>query len=455
MMLNKVREFIKAHEMIRPGDFIILGISGGPDSMALLCIMKELQKELDFKIAVAHLNHGLRPEAENEEKLVREYCTDWEIAFYAKTLDIRAIAGQEKKSLEEAGRDYRYQFFYELLTGLKASKIATAHHKDDMAETVLLHLLRGSGIKGLRGIMPVKDSLIRPLLVLSKSEIEAWLNKKQINYCIDSSNYELSYLRNRIRHQLIPLLQNDYNPRIVETLNRLADIAREENDVLEEETWRWWDKLIIKMNHEEIILDKKMLLKVHPALQRRLILKILSRLQGEAGWDMADVQKIIDLAAKEGSSKHITLKKHMRVQVVYKQLHFTTQLKAAPSFNYEINIPGRIHIVATGETYVFEICEREEFKPGAGDIGLDYEKLEFPLYLRSRQAGDCFRPAGGQGRRKIKDYFIDHKIPLSERDRIPLLASRDYIYAVLGFRISSLAAAGPDTRKILLIRRQE
>lgn len=454
-MLNRVREFIITHKLISPGDFIIAGISGGPDSMALLYIMKNLCKELDFKVAVAHLNHGLRPEAAAEEKLVKNYCTQWDIEFHSRTLDIKAIARQGKKSLEEAGRDCRYQFFNELLGQLGAGKIATAHHQDDMAETVLLHLLRGSGIKGLRGIMPVKGNLIRPLLCVCKNEIKTFLHQKRVDYYIDRSNYELSYLRNRIRHRLIPMLQKDYNPQIIENLNRLADIAREDNDALEEETRRWWEKLLIKINQDEIVFDKQKLLEMHPAFQRRLILEAFSRLKGESGWDRADVQKVIELAQKEGSSKYVILKKGLRVKVVYRQLHFVRQLVPTVSFKCEIKVPGRVEIPASDEVYVFELCQRADLEHGNGDILLDYDKLKTPLFIRSRRPGDRFKPLGGRGSKKLKDYFIDLKIPLSERDKIPLLASEGDIYAILGLRLSSLAAVGPDSERILLIRKEE
>ena len=264
-VLTKVLQYIREHKLITPGDLVVAGISGGPDSMALLYILLQLRDRLNFKLAAAHLNHGLRPEAADEEKFVCDYCQNMQIPFYSRRLDVQEIAARGKKSLEEAGRDCRYQYFAELAAELGATRIATAHHRDDNAETVLLNLIRGSGIKGLRGIRPVNGIIIRPLLCVDKNEIESYLSENSIKYCIDLSNYSTDYLRNRIRHNLLPLLEQDYNPRIVDGLNQLADIAAAENDAMETETARFGEELIIKQEADEIILDVPGILQLHPA----------------------------------------------------------------------------------------------------------------------------------------------------------------------------------------------
>ncbi|MDD2510453.1 MAG: tRNA lysidine(34) synthetase TilS [Syntrophomonas sp.] len=452
-MLRKVRKYIQEEKLLEPGKKVLLGVSGGPDSMALLHIMHKLTPEMDLSLVALHLNHGLRPEAAAEEEFVREHCRKWAIDFYSRQADIRSLAAQQKKSLEEAGRDCRYQYFFEFLEELPADYIATAHHQDDQTETVLLHLLRGSGLKGLRGIMPRKGQLLRPLLALSKAEIVHYLDENQIPYCLDQSNKDLSFLRNRIRCELIPYLQKAYNPRIIESLNQLAGIARDENDYLEKQLHFSWDKLLRQQEPDLIILDKKALGEEHPALQKRLVLEALARLRGESGWEVKDVQRILRLLYQPGSSKYIQLRKGLRVKSIYQELHFRSKETPAAKFCYPISIPDRLSISETGENYIIELGQLSDMQAGLSSC-LDYDKLEQPLFLRSRQPGDRFQPSGMKGSKKVKDYFIDIKLPREQRDRVPLLASGQSIYAVVGYRVSSLAELKAETRRVLIVRKE-
>lgn len=452
-MLHKVRRFIREEKILEPGKKLLLAVSGGPDSMALLHIMHTLAPEMALSLIALHLNHGLRTEAALEEDFVRRHCHELGIDFYARKADIADLAAKGKKSLEEAGRDCRYRFFYELLEELEADYIATAHHWDDQAETVLLHLLRGSGLKGLRGIMPRKGSLLRPLLALSKAEIILYLEERQIPYCLDESNEDLVFLRNRIRHELLPYLQKSFNPRIMENLNQLAVIARDENDYLEKQTGFVWDKLLLRREAGLLVLDKKALVELHPALQKRLILKALTSLKGGSGWEQKDVQRITRLLKSEGSSKYIQLKKNLQVKNIYQELHFTDKTQRIGEFCHRISIPGRLSIPESGESYIIEFGHTPVAESGLSS-SLDYDKLKPPLYLRSRQPGDRFLPEGMQGSKKVKDYFIDIKLPLEQRDQIPLLTSDESVYAIVGYRVSRLAEVDRESRRILIIRKE-
>ncbi|MDD3270741.1 MAG: tRNA lysidine(34) synthetase TilS [Syntrophomonadaceae bacterium] len=450
-MLAKVSQYIREQNLITPGDLVVAGTSGGPDSMALLHILIQLCPRLNFKLVVAHLNHGLRPEAAAEEKFVRDYCQIQQIPFYSRQADVQEMATREKKSLEEAGRDCRYQYFAELAAELGATRIATAHHQDDNAETVLLNIIRGSGIKGLRGIRPVNGIIIRPLLCVDKNEIESYLAENSIEYCIDLSNYSTDYLRNRIRHNLLPLLEQDYNPRMVNSLNQLADIAAAENDAMENETAHFWEELIIKQEAGEIILNIHAILELHPAFQRRIILKTLSAIQGENSWNATDVKLVTNLLNKPGSSKRLQLKQGLYVKKVYGHIIFTRKLPKKTSFSYKVTVPGQVYIKETGKSFSFQLIERKDFKPQVDDCYLDYDKIKGEPYLRSRQPGDVFCPRGMQGTKKIKDFFIDLKVPQADRDQVPLLVADQKTYAILGFRIAQDAAVDNNTRRILLI----
>ncbi len=452
-MEKKVKNYITLHNMIRKNDHIILGISGGPDSMALLYIMNKLGVDMGFTLSVAHVHHCLRPEADEEADLVKNTCAGLNLPFYLHQVDVAKKASLEKKSQEEAGREVRYQFFSKLLTELKADLIATAHHQDDNAETVLLHLLRGTGIKGLRGILPVNGNIIRPLLEINKLEIEDYLKAQGLPYYVDQSNFDPAYLRNKIRHHLIPLLKEEYNPRIVENLNQLAVIAREENQALELEVQNALPQVIVHKDTNSITLNIGELDKWPKAVQKRAIFKVLGSLAGEKGWEASDIEIILDLMTKTGSSKRVHLKKSVNIAKVYDELVFSTFKKEIISFDYILNIPTIISL-PTGDKYQIELVTANDFRAEDYDLYIDYDKCTPPLHLRSRQMGDMFYPYGIEGSKKVKDFFIDAKVPRAKRNDIPLLtSSRGDIYAILGYRISSLAKVDQNSQRILAFKK--
>lgn len=453
MLTNTIRLYIEENRLVAAGDRVILGVSGGPDSMALLHIMHQLAPSLNIELQAAHLNHGLRAEAGREEALVRETCLALGIKYHTRTVAVADLARRQKISVEEAGRNARYAYFRELLAAVDAQRIATAHHYDDLAETVLLHLLRGSGLKGLRGILPVNGSLIRPLLQVNKGQLLAYMQERDINYCLDPSNDDPSYLRNRIRHGLIPYLQQEYNPRIAAALNGLAVIARDENDAMETECRQHWTAVVLSEASETIVMNQPRLASLHPAYQRRLIMQALNCMSAVASWSRDDVEKVLELGHKSGSACSLHLKKQVRVNKVYARLVFTTCLPAAVEFAYQITAPGSLAIAETGAAYQFILVDGHAYQPAGGDICLDYDRLPEQLWLRSRRLGDVFRPPGMSGRKKIKKMFIDLKVPAGERDRIPLLTGLGAeIYAVLGLGISRMAELSAVTQTILVIR---
>jgi len=452
-MLNIIRKYIVANQLIAPGDRVIVAVSGGPDSMALLHILKTLALGMDFELAAAHINHGLRPEAGAEARFVQEQCADWQITCYTEMFDVRELARQEKTSLEDAGRQARYRYLYALLDKLGATSIATAHHRDDQAETVLLHLLRGAGLQGLRGIMPRNGQLIRPLLSMGKEQLLTYLDQQAIKYCLDQSNHDPAFVRNRIRHQLIPLLQQEYNPRIVENLNQLADIVQAENELVEKEMEKYWRLLLMEADADNIVFDNLLLTEMPLAARRRLILRAFAQLGGQAGWESQDVEKVIELSGKRGSARVLDLKKKVRVNKSYDKMVFTRSWSQAESFSLEISIPGQTDL-PEGSSYRFILQARSSYVPAAGDICLDYDKLKLPLLLRSRQAGELFQPLGFAGHKRLKKYLMEQKVPWREREQVPVLAaSEGEVYAILGYCLCQPAAVSSETRTILLIKK--
>ncbi len=455
MVRLKVKSFINKYGLCGPGSTVIVAVSGGPDSIALLHILKELADELKLQLLAAHVNHKLRPQADAEEAFVRELCSEWGITVYCHQVEVEKKALANRKGIEETARECRYEFFELLQEQVGADYVATAHHRNDQAETILMHIIRGSGIKGLRGMLPVSDYLIRPLLCLDRNEIEAYLQVEDLSFCTDLSNYDPRFLRNRVRQELIPLLEENFNPRIIERLDTLGQIAREEHEAMSLETAKLLPGLVLSREDKQVVLDNQLLISLHPAFQRRLSLLVLTWLRGEAGWSARDLSLILDLAGKSGSAKRIKLGQGIWVQKVYDKLIIGEKPKEEQGFVYPLVIPGRILIRETGESFSFELMRpRTLYKGGGFKMHLDYDALpQEALCWRTRQEGDRIT-LPSLGSKKIKKYFIDKKIPYSQRNSIPLLARGQEVYAVWGHDISAQALIKDDTANILVIRKE-
>lgn len=410
---------------------------------------------MDIKLSIAHLNHGLRTEAGGEEAFVSEQASALGLPCFVRKQDVRELAQNGHWSLEEAGRIARYEFFRELARAQTFNSIATGHQQGDVAETVLHHLLRGSGMRGLRGIMPANEGIIRPILCLDRSEILEYLTGQNIPYCRDLSNEDQLFTRNRIRHHLIPQLEEHYNPSIIAALNQLASIMREENAFMDRLAQTQLQELLVEEKKSGLVLDAAGLNALPLAMKRRLLLQALERIGGREKWSMSDVQDLGRLLGKTGSSSGIDLKKGFRAVMEYGQLRIGRISDASPAFNHPVQVPGEVMASSTGFRYSFEVVDRETYNPVAGDFLLDWERMESSLVLRSRQPGDRFTPDGMKGSKKVKDYFIDCKIPVRERDRAVILSSiQGRIWAIVGYRADAAAAPGPCTRHLLLIRRE-
>jgi len=452
MLVNKVERFITKHGLIEREDRILVAVSGGPDSMCLLYLLHSLGSRLDFEMAAVHLNHGLRPEAGSEEALVREHCRQLGLAFYSRQVRVDCLAKEWKTSLEDAGRRARYSYFTEVAQALDFSRIATAHHYDDVAESVLLHLLRGSGIRGLRGIMPLNGLLIRPLLGVTKAEIQSYVKETDIAFCLDPSNTDPEFIRNRIRHKLIPYLQREYNPRIADALNNLAVIAQAEDEAIENEIDRHWPEICLEEEPGRLVLRLQAWADLHLAYKRRIVHRTLKLMSDQAHWSQGDIEKVMELESKNGSSCTLHLKKGVRITRGYDRIIFTTQTALKTEFREQVSIPGEIRIPQAGISISLARVERKQYLPQPGDMVFDLDRLPGKLWLRSRQAGDVFRPLGMQGSKKLKKWFIDNKIPAADRSRIPLLGGDDNeIYAIWGHAVSRLAAVDRGTVNLLVI----
>ena len=322
-MKQKVIETIKKYNLIKSGDKIVLGVSGGPDSITMLDILKDLKETMNFEIYVVHVNHMIRKEAKEDEEYVKKYCNENKIEFYSKSIDVKKLANNNKVGTEEAGRMVRYKFFDEVLEKTGSNKIGVAHNKNDKAETIIMNMIRGSGITGLKGIEAKRGKYIRPLIECERAEIEDYCEKEKLNPRIDKTNFENTYTRNKIRNILIPYIKKEFNPNIIETLNRLSSLVTDEEDYIEEQVEKIYKEIVIDEDEKEIVVDLKAFNKQEKVIKSRIILYTITRLFGTSK-EIAKVhiEDIIKLCSNNVGNKYLTPNKNIKVLVKNHKIYF-------------------------------------------------------------------------------------------------------------------------------------
>lgn len=326
-MKNKVIETIKKYKLIEAGDKIVLGVSGGPDSISMLNILNEIKDEFDFKIYVAHINHLIREEAIDDEKFVENYCKKNDIPFFCKRAEVQKIAKTQKIGTEEAGRNVRYEFFEEVCSKVGANKIAIAHNKNDKIETIIMHLLRGSGLSGLKGMQPIRDNkYIRPLIECERNEIEQYCEENKLEPRIDKTNFENEYTRNKIRNIVIPYIKNEFNPNIIETVDRLSQVATDESNYIDNQAQNIYKKILVEKKEKEIILNWKEFNKQEKVIKNRIILYTVKQLLGSTqGIEKIHIEAIIKLCDNNIGNKFLTPNKKIKILVNDKKIFFRAQ----------------------------------------------------------------------------------------------------------------------------------
>lgn len=328
MLEEKVIQTIKKYNMIKDGDKVVIGVSGGPDSITLLNILNNLKEKLNIKIYVAHINHMIRKEANEETEYVREFCDKLGIDFFAKKIKVEEEAKKLKIGTEEAGRNIRYSFFEEVANKVGANKIATAHNSNDNAETVLMNIIRGTSVSGLKGIEKVRDGkFIRPIIECNRNEIEEYCKEQNLDPRYDKSNKENIYTRNKIRNLLIPYLQKEFNPNIIEGINRLSYIAEEEERFLNNIVENEYENILISVNNNEkndtIILNLKEFNELDYVIKSKLILYTISKIYGKAtGIEKIHIDDIIKLCKNNIGNKYLTPKKGLKIYVKKGKIFF-------------------------------------------------------------------------------------------------------------------------------------
>ncbi len=455
-LLEKVKQTINKHSLLSKGDSVVVGLSGGPDSMALLDLLSSLREEYDLVLIPAHLNHGFRgKEAEEDLAFCEEVAGRYGFDLVAESVDLPALIREEGLSPQAAAREVRYDFFMRTAAANHASKIALGHHADDQAETLLMRLLRGAGTRGLSGIPIQREpGIIRPLLHVTREEILHYLKEKKIPFRNDSSNQKEIYLRNRIRQELIPLLKEKYNPNLVEDLRRTAEILGEEEDFLEEQAESCFLPIEVKGG---LALEMSDLKKLPHALLRRVVRLAISHARGSiSGVTFQHVDAVMQLMQSKGSSARIDLPGKMTVRKVYGHLEFCNENpKEVLMGLHEIPIPGREVIPVLEIEVESSILSPEEAPPSLhkGAALFDFDKCSPPLSIRTRVPGDVFYPKGFGRRKKVKRFFIDEKIPHNMRDSVPLLVNRENeILWVGGYRMDNRFLVNPGTSRALFVQ---
>jgi len=435
MIQETFKKTIREYNLLEKKDKILIAYSGGLDSTGLLSLLLELRKEWAFRLFLGHFNHKLRQSAEDDEDFVKQVAQKFSIPFFVDHKDVRSYAQSKRINLEEAGRKLRYDFLKKTALEIGKAKIATAHTMTDQAETFLMRLMRGSGLRGLGGIFPVKGEIIRPLIQIEREEIELFLKKKKMPFRIDETNFDRRFLRNRIRLELIPYIRENYEPQIVSQLGRIASIIREENVFLEKIGKEKARGAILRKNNQHL-LDSKSLSSLPKALARRVVQEFISDLKGDLREiSFEDVESVLNL--KEGKErpikKDLVLRREQGLIFLKKKPH--------PKIRYEYSWNGKspLEIRELKLRFMGKRIKRGKSPLRFDDnttAFLDLDKLRFPLLVRSRQDGDRYRPLGAPGMKKLKEIMRAKRIPLTERERRPVFLSGGEIVWILGLPVS-------------------
>lgn len=444
--------------LFRPGERVGVAVSGGPDSVLLLTFMQRLARELGLQLAVVHFNHHLRgDESDSDEVFVRELSRSFGLQFIRGEADVQQAAKQEHRNLEATARELRYRFFFSLVRRARLDKVATAHTANDQAETVLLRLLRGTGTRGLGGIYPsLEGEIVRPFLSLSRGEVEAELNARKLEFKSDSTNRDLRRTRNRIRRELLPALEKEFNPGIVLLLKEFADRARDDEHFLEDQTREHARAWRVREGREEKI-PLSPLGEFPRAIARRVLRQMISAVRGNLrGISHAHVEALLHFAASAQSGKSLDLPGGLvaRKEFAWLAIGLRATEREGTEFAYPVKVPGKVSVPQLGLAFQFKIVGPEELGRAynsSGMAGLDRLKLAAEPVLRSWRAGDRFQPPGSRKPLKVKELFRLHKVPLKQRRIWPVLECGREIIWVRGFPASGSVAVSPDTQEVVII----
>lgn len=453
---QKVFSYIEKHGMITAGEKIVVGVSGGADSVCLLLLLLEYRKKVPLSLAVVHVNHGIRADAGEDARYVERLCEEREIPFYLRERNVRSLAAAQKRSEEDAGRRVRYEAFSEVAKLLGGAKLAVAHHQGDNAETMLFHLFRGSGLKGLCGIAPVRDKIIRPILCLQREEIEAYLKERHMVWRTDSTNDGDEYSRNRIRHHILPYAEKEIAQGAVSHMCRTAELLTETEDYLRLQTAAAARQCVTTVEEGKRYEIRVSLFQTqHAALQKRILFAVAKRLS-PTGKDISTVhvEDVLTLfSCGENCSRNCNSNRSIRLPF---------GITAKRRYETVIMERGQEQESGTGSAELLDKLKISTVFPIKGQEvpknkytkWFDYDKIEESPVIRFRRTGDYLTLTDGKGKlihKALKDYMITEKIPRELRDRIPVVASGSHVLWLVGYRISEYFKVRENTNRILQV----
>ena len=443
------------------------GISGGADSVCLFFALLELQKEMDFAFYAVHINHGYRGEAsDRDEQFVRDLCEKYGVPLQVFSVDLESTAKKRKQSLEEAGREIRRELFEKEMQSRNACKIALAHHENDNAETFLWNLCRGCGLHGLGGIRPVNGVYIRPLLGMTRGEIETFLQKRQQPYCTDATNLETDYTRNKLRHLVLPVLEEQINRQTIRHMNTTMEELRELDDYVEMQVEAAYQACVEKEQDEICLIRKKPLLQYPELLQNKVIFRCLAETAAtQKNLGRVHVEDVRALLEKQ-PGRSLDLPARVRAVREYegvrlKKIRYEKEQFVKDRYTEQnavcLAIPGTTVLPEQNLKVTCRILEKNPLSEGT-DIPqktytkwFDYDIIKKCLHIRTRQSGDWITVDGAGHRQKLKSWFVNEKIPYKQREEIPLIAEGNQILWILGYRMSSAYRISSETRRLLRI----
>jgi tRNA(Ile)-lysidine synthase len=467
-LLDRVRRFIRDHDLIRPDNRVVAAVSGGSDSVALACILHTLHTQGDLRLAgLAHFNHQLRPTADRDEQHTAAIAKVLGVPVLTDRADVAARAKVERRSVEAAARSARYDFFDRARQHFQADLVALGHTRDDQAETVLLRLVRGAGPRGLAGMHPRRGFVVRPLLTCRRSELRALLAAIPIAFMHDESNDDVSITRNRVRAELIPLLETRFNPSITDVLADEAELARE--------MWQWlhqiaadWMSTHVRAAGDAWRIELASLAPLPTALRRAILWRVMNEAGGSRRIGFAHVSAALEVAGPHGPATIDV--PALRVERIGAEVVLTRRggnsrdsASQANLFRYPLSIPGEVLLPGNGWTLSAEtVSSTESARAAIGRCAfagngrfavVRADKIGGALAVRNRRPGDRFQPVGLTGRKKLQDFFVDLKIARSERDRVPLVVDEnDRIVWVAGHRIDETFRVTDGAQHVLLLR---
>ena len=480
MIKDIVLNSIKRYSMLNKGSAVLLSVSGGPDSIALLHLLRELSETYELRLVLAHLNHCLRgAEADEDAAFVTEQGKQLGLKVITEKTDVKKLAEEKRLSIEEAGRKARYRFLEQAALQEKIKIVATGHTKDDLAETIIMRLLRGCGTIGLLGIPPVRKqnelTIIRPLIDLKRQDIMNYLDGRKIPYRIDTSNFDAKFLRNRIRNDLLPFLEKDFNPKMREVLINLSKILDSETAFLEQSLLPIYQQIVEK-RQLHYTLDISEFKGVHEALQRSILRRFIMDTKGNLlGITYNHIEDLMDLIFTKPSGRQIHLPDDITAVKEYEHILLSRGTYQKPVVEGgQVEIPGTTkfdipRMDVTTEILTAETIEIKKLAKHAANLSrtwndpmhngitefeefFDADSIGDILFFRSRSKGDRFTPIGFEGSKKVKDIMIDEKISPRFRETVPILATPNEIAWIVGYRISEHFKIRETTEKVLRIK---